>query len=60
MIQFKQTMDEHSRDILRDGVFIGFLQWHPTREPRVELMFTHHLTANEMQKCLDKLKEVNK
>jgi hypothetical protein len=28
MLDFRQTMDDHSRSILRDGVPIGTLLWH--------------------------------
>ncbi len=36
MVQLIENMDEHSRDIKVNGVFIGFYQWH-SGQPRLEL-----------------------
>ena len=33
MLRFIHTMDQHSREIVRDGKVIGYLQWHPERPP---------------------------
>ena len=48
MITTERDMDPHSLDILRDGVRIGFVHWHPGREPRIELRAAGHLTLKEI------------
>lgn len=58
-MQFRQTMDSHSREIIKEGKFIGFLQWHSDRPPHVVL---HHdftsLSLTEMQECIDEYERI--
>jgi hypothetical protein len=61
MITFHDSMDAHSLDIKRNGVFIGFLQWHPERDPRIVLMNGNpiqDITLQETKECLEKFDEI--
>lgn len=49
----QRDMDPNSLDILRDGKHIGYIQWHPGREPRIELRENGYLTLNELSTVLD-------
>lgn len=57
MIKFERSMDEHSLDIMRNGKFVGFLQWHVDREPRVHLCDQEPLALSEILACLKRLRE---
>jgi len=58
MLNFRQSMDKHSRDIIRDnGEMLGFLQWHEDRLPRVVPRLLS-ITAFEMLECLKELKKI--
>ena len=35
MVEFRQTMDQYARDVLRDGKKIASIQWHPDCSPRI-------------------------
>lgn len=37
MIAINRTMDQHSLEITRDAKHVGYVQWHPEREPRIVL-----------------------
>jgi hypothetical protein len=63
MLTFHSSMDAHSLDIKRNGEFIGFLQWHPNRDPRIVLMSlngvsTQELSLQEAKECLEKFEEI--
>lgn len=34
-LEFRMTMDQHARDVFRDGTFICSIQWYPERSPRI-------------------------
>jgi len=53
MINLNLTMDQHSREITRDGKPIGYVMWHPQREPRIELSGSmEYLTISETLEVL--------
>lgn len=61
MLTFKCSMDPHSVDVERDGVFVGFLQWHPGRDPRFVSWSGSdgmQLTLTEMQGLINKYEEI--
>jgi hypothetical protein len=61
MITFNHTADPHSMEIGRDGLHVGFVQWHPGRSPRVVLDSSFsELDANEMWDCLRILNDKGK
>lgn len=52
MITFRDTMDPHSVDVIRDDqTHIAYLQWHPGRMPRIIPVSTatDHFTIQEMR-----------
>lgn len=58
MLEFGLTMDSHSLEIKRDGKFLGFIHWHPEKEPRIVLHpALSSLTLTEMQACIDRLRK---
>jgi len=60
LLEFKQTMDKHSLDIIRDGKGIGYLQWHSYRENRIVLREPlESLSIFEMIDCLEELNKRN-
>lgn len=56
-LEFRMTIDEHARDVFGDGKFIGSIQWHPDRPPRVvwhtDKLFS--ITLHDLQKIVEKL-----
>ena len=55
-VTFNRDIDQHSLGIVRDGKQIGFLQWHPYREPRIVLIpALEHITIVETEECLKRL-----
>ena len=51
MITIHKENDPYSLTMKRDGLSIGFIQWHPGRDPRVEIHDPKggYLTLGEMQ-----------
>ena len=62
MITLEQTMDPHSLEIVDEtNIHLGYVQWHPGREPRIVLTDDHsELSANEMWDCLRALNKQGK
>lgn len=61
MITFNRSIDPHSLDIVRDSEDIGFLQWHPDRDPRIVLHKAgEQLSVWELQACMLKFEEVQR
>lgn len=60
MITFDKRMDPFSQEIKRDHVPIGFIQWHPGREPQVILHDSKggYLTRAELRQCEAKFQEI--
>lgn len=59
MLTFVRGMDPHSVDVNRDGMFIGFLMWHPktSQAPHFETWDTytkhHRITVEEMRTIIE-------
>lgn len=61
MLRFTCGMDEHSLDIMRGDVHIGYLQWHFGRHPRVVLIKDFgELALYELQQCVAELEKQTK
>lgn len=58
MIEFTQTMDEHSLDIRKKGKYVGSLLWHPERPPQIEIAHDfHHIELKDLETITARLKE---
>jgi hypothetical protein len=49
--------NEYTIHIYRDTFFIGRLTKHPDWSPRLSLVNSQYLTVDELEMCLNKLKE---
>lgn len=59
-MEFLDMLDPCAIDILKDGEIIGSIQWH---EKNMRLVFSksfRHLTHNELEKVMDRMKQVVK
>ena len=59
MLTFKNGCDPDSMHIERgDGRWLGFLQWHKDRPPRVSMLQADYLTIDELREIVVKFDEV--
>lgn len=71
MLRFLRSADPHSLDIIRvpiysnpikNGSYIGYLQWHPDRERRIVLRdsgsnLLNELSLSELKQCVENLNQ---
>lgn len=61
MITTRDGMDPHSLAIKRDGQWIGDIQWHPEREPRIVIAESFgHLTLVEIETIIQQYQDYRK
>lgn len=60
MIECRQTMDDHSLEIHRDGHWIGHILWHSDRSPRIKLNESGVLTVAEAEQIIAEYRRVAK
>lgn len=57
MLEFLGTMNQHAKSVLRDGIHICSIQWHPERPPRVvwhvDILFS--ITLCELKEIVEEL-----
>ena len=54
MLEFRRTMDPHSRDLVRDGRHIGLIHWHENSGPRLLLADAFvALDLPELRQCVE-------
>lgn len=53
MITLHSGMDDHSLEIKREEVHVGYVQWHPNRPPHVTITRAFdYLTLDELEQVL--------
>lgn len=58
MLKFRDSADPHSKTIVNaNGRLMGFVQWHPERNPRLVLNGADSLDLEELNQCVDEIEK---